>query len=58
MSDRKILLGIGIGMILSTILLFTYNATSTLSKGQIEEKARGLGMNYPEDYKVINRQGE
>lgn len=45
-------------MILSSILFFAYNATSSLSKGQIEEKARALGMSYPEDYKVINKEGE
>lgn len=45
-------------MILSSMLYFTYNTTSSLTKGQIEEKARGLGMNYPEDYKVINKKGE
>lgn len=45
-------------MILSSIVFFSYNSTSSLTKGQIEEKARELGMNYPEDYKVINKKGE
>lgn len=28
-----------------------------MSKSQIEDKARGLGMQYPQDMKVINDNG-
>ncbi|AYE33410.1 hypothetical protein [Clostridium septicum] len=52
-TDRKVLLGIGIGMVLSTILMFGYKHNGTLSNDKVEEKARALGMHYDDECKVI-----
>lgn len=51
-SDRKILIGIGIGMIITSILMtaFGYN---NISNDKIEEKARALGMHYEDECKVL-----
>lgn len=54
LSDKKLLLGIGIGIILTIIMMSGINLQGKISKGQIEEKASGYGMRYPEDLKVIN----
>ncbi|SHI39461.1 hypothetical protein SAMN02745163_00166 [Clostridium cavendishii DSM 21758] len=32
-----------------------YSFNNSISRGKIEEKARGYGMNYPEEFKVINK---
>lgn len=52
LSDRKILIGIGIGMIITSILMtaFGYN---NISNDKIEEKARALGMHYEDECKVL-----
>lgn len=55
MSDRKILLGIGIGIILATSVMLQAKIQYQMSKTQIEQKARSLGMQYPEEMKVINK---
>lgn len=57
LSDRKILIGIGIGMIMSTIIMAGVKIDYEMSKSQIEDKARGMGMVYPEEVKVINDKG-
>lgn len=51
-SDRKILIGIGIGMVITSILMtaFGYN---NISNDKIEEKARALGMHYEDECKVL-----
>lgn len=54
LSDRKILLGIGIGIILATSVMLQVKIQYQMSKNQIEQKARSLGMQYPEEMKVIN----
>ncbi|MBL4932949.1 MULTISPECIES: hypothetical protein [Clostridium] len=46
-------MGIGIGMILATILMLGFNRNKELSKSQIEEKARSFGMLYEDECKVI-----
>ena len=51
--DKKILFGIGIGLILGVIFMFGYKYTANLSDSQIEEKARGLGMIYENESKSI-----
>ena len=51
--DKKILLGIGIGLLLGVICMFGYKYTINLSDSQIEEKARGLGMIYESESKSI-----
>ncbi|MCD2345213.1 hypothetical protein [Clostridium guangxiense] len=53
MFDRKVLLGIGIGMVFATIAMYSINSGHTMSKGEIEEKAYHYGMKYPNDMKVI-----
>jgi hypothetical protein len=52
LSDRKIIIGIGIGMIITSILMtaFGYN---NISNEKIEEKARALGMHYEDECKVL-----
>ena len=57
--DRKILLGVGIGLILGVILMTGYKSTIGLSDSQIEEKARNLGMIYKSEQKsMFNGEGE
>jgi predicted negative regulator of RcsB-dependent stress response len=51
--DKKILLGIGIGLVLGVIFMFGYKYTINLSDSQIEEKARALGMIYENERKSI-----
>ncbi|OOM49153.1 hypothetical protein CBEIJ_16900 [Clostridium beijerinckii] len=51
--DKKILLGIGIGLVLGVIFMFGYKYTVSLSDSQIEEKARALGMIYESERKSI-----
>lgn len=48
------LVGIGIGMVLSTIVMTGVKINYQMSKSQIEDKAREMGMEYPEEVKVIN----
>lgn len=40
-------------MILTSILMFGYSYNKELSNGKIEEKARGLGMHYNDECKVL-----
>ncbi|MDR3594024.1 hypothetical protein [Clostridium sp.] len=56
--DKKILLGIGIGLVLGVACMFWYKYTVNMSDSQIEEKARGLGMIYPSESKSILKGGE
>lgn len=51
--DKKILLGIGIGLVIGVICMFGYKYTVNLSDSQIEEKARALGMIYESEHKSI-----
>lgn len=51
--DKKILLGIGIGLVLGVVFMFGYKYTANFSDSQIEEKARGLGMIYENERKSI-----
>lgn len=51
--DKKILLGIGIGIVLGVSCMFWYKYTVSMSDSQIEEKARGLGMIYESERKSI-----
>ncbi|MBV4415266.1 hypothetical protein [Clostridium tyrobutyricum] len=56
LSDRKVLLGIGIGIIIATSVMLESKIRYTMSKNQIEQKARSMGMQYPEEIKVIDNQ--
>lgn len=51
--DRKVLIGIGIGMIISALVLSGVNFSKPMSKAQIEEQAKSYGMDYPSAFKVI-----
>lgn len=51
--DKKILFGIGIGLVLGVTCMFGYKYTVNLSDSQIEEKARDLGMIYENESKAI-----
>lgn len=53
MCDRKILFGIGIGMIISALFMYNVKINNSMSKAEIEEKAYSYGMKYPSDMKVI-----
>jgi len=50
-------MGIGIGMIIATLIMTGVNIDYSFSNAQIEVKARALGMQYPQDFKVINGGG-
>ncbi|WP_187117378.1 MULTISPECIES: hypothetical protein [Clostridium] len=49
------LIGIGIGIIIGTFFMFGYKFERSISREKIEEKARTFGMDYPEEFKVINK---
>ena len=57
LSDKRLLVGIGIGMIIATLIMTGVNINYSFSSSQIETKARALGMQYPQDFKVINGGG-
>jgi len=42
-------------MVIATIVMTAVQVNVKLSRSQIEEKASGYGMRYPEDFKVINK---
>ena len=57
--DKKILLGVGIGLILGVIFMLTYKSTIGLSDSEIENRARDMGMIYKSEQKTIfNEEGE
>lgn len=43
----------GIGIVFSTIVMIGAKVNYEMSPYQIEKKARSMGMEYPEDMKVI-----
>lgn len=57
LSDRKILLGIGVGLLIATIIMSSVKLQINISNAEIERRARGLGMDYPNEFKVINGEG-
>ena len=52
LCDRKILLGIGIGIMLGVFFTIPVKYNKNLNKGEIEIEAKKLGMSYPEDMKI------
>lgn len=42
-------------MIIGTLVMTGVKIDKTMTAAQIEEKARGLGMEYPGEHKVINK---
>jgi uncharacterized membrane protein YciS (DUF1049 family) len=57
LSDRKILIGIGIGMIIATLVMGGVKINLQMSNAEVEKKARGLGMDYPTEFKVLEKKG-
>jgi len=47
------LLGIGIGILIGTFFTLISKFNYTLSDGQIEMRAKKLGMTYPSEIKVM-----
>jgi hypothetical protein len=52
-SDRKVLVGIGIGMIIATVFMLSVKINVNLSQAEIEMRARKYGMEYKGEHKVI-----
>ncbi|MCC0683533.1 flagellar protein [Clostridioides sp. ZZV15-6383] len=50
--DKKVLLGIGIGILISTLCMMLFS-NNDMSKAEIEKKARALGMKYASEMKVL-----
>ena len=48
LCDKKLIIGMGIGMIISALLMSTVSYNKSISDSKIEEKARGLGMHFNE----------
>lgn len=53
LKDRKVLVGIGIGMILTSLVSLGFNKTTYMSDLEIEEKARTMGMHYEDECKAF-----
>lgn len=53
LSDKKILLGIGIGILIGAFFSLSSGISYSLSDGQVELRARKLGMKYPEEIRVM-----
>ncbi|KEI05714.1 hypothetical protein Y848_03250 [Clostridium botulinum C/D str. Sp77] len=53
LSDRKVLVGIGLGIIISTLFMINTKIQFNLSRYKIEMKAREYGMEYKDEHKVI-----
>jgi hypothetical protein len=49
------LLGIGIGIVTATIFMSAVKFNANISDVEVEKRARGLGMEYPSEFKVINK---
>jgi|BioPla2DNA2_1021312.scaffolds.fasta_scaffold04441_10 hypothetical protein len=52
LKDRKILIGIGIGMIITSLLTLGFG-NRQLSDSEIEERARKMGMHFEDECKVL-----
>ena len=53
LSDRKVLMSIGIGIFIGTSVMLMSDRQQALSKAKVEEKAREYGMIYRDEVKVI-----
>lgn len=53
LCDRKLLIGIGIGILIGTGCMMGAKTAQNQSKSSIEQKAREMGMVYPDEAKVI-----
>jgi hypothetical protein len=52
--DKKVLLGVGIGIIAATSLMMSNYNQPNISRGEIEQKARSYGMEYPDESRVLS----
>lgn len=50
--DRKFLLGLGIGLVISALLMLSF-PPSGLSKADVEKAARDMGMVYGNEVKAM-----
>lgn len=48
-------MGIGIGILIGTFCMAGVKLEASMSKTKIEEKARELGMKYPDEFKVFDK---
>lgn len=55
LSDRKVLIGIGIGILIATISMMGVKPNYNLSRYEVELKAREYGMEYKDEQKVIQK---
>lgn len=46
-------MGIGIGIVFTVIVMFTFGTTGKISAADIEKAARGMGMHYDDECKSI-----
>ena len=53
LTDNKVLLGVGIGMLIATLVI-TLSTEDSMSKSEVEMKAREYGMKYPSEVKVLD----
>lgn len=58
LCDKKLLIGIGIGMVLTSVVLMGYEYKGSMSKENIEKAAREMGMHYEDECKVILKGGQ
>ncbi|GAA0782522.1 hypothetical protein [Hathewaya limosa] len=52
MKDKKFLLGLGVGIIISTLLIFKSSYSYSISDAQVEKRALEMGMIYKDNQKV------
>jgi hypothetical protein len=52
LTDRNFLLGLGIGIVIATTIMFSYSPNN-ISRRTIEQKAKDLGMMYPDEIKAF-----
>ncbi|MGM9974655.1 MAG: hypothetical protein ACI33K_11515 [Clostridiaceae bacterium] len=53
--DPKLLFGIGLGLLLSIALSLPFKMDSNIAADTIEERAREMGMKYPDEIKAIEK---
>lgn len=58
LSDKKLLVGIGIGIIISAVIMTGVKINYNVSETEIYKKAKNMGMDYPDNFKVIDKGGE
>lgn len=46
-------MGIGIGILIATVVMSGVKLASNVNDAEIERRAKGLGMDYPSEFRVI-----